>query len=53
MTVADWEERLKQAARSFTNNENTDTLGELRVAGYGYGHWQRELEKAKKREGAR
>jgi hypothetical protein len=53
MTVADWEERLKKAARSFTNDENTDTLAELRVAGYGYGHWQRELEKAKKREGTR
>jgi hypothetical protein len=42
---------LKAAARSFTTNENAHTLAELRVAGYGYGHWQRELEKAKKREG--
>jgi hypothetical protein len=53
MTVADWEERLKAAARSFTENENDDTIAELRVAGYGYGHWRDELNKAKKREGAR
>jgi hypothetical protein len=53
MTVADLEERLKKAARSFTNNDNTDTMAELRVASYGYRHWQRELEKAKKREGTR
>jgi hypothetical protein len=51
MTVADWEERLKKAARSFTTNENADTLAELRVAGYGYGHWRHELTKATKREG--
>ena len=50
MAVVDWEERLKVAARGFTNGENDETLRELRVAGYGFGHWQRELEKAKKRE---
>jgi hypothetical protein len=51
MAVVDWEERLKTAARGFSKNENDDTLSELRVAGYGFGHWQRELAKAKKREG--
>ncbi len=47
MAALDWEERLKSAARTFTADESVDTLSELKVAGY----WQRELEKAKKREG--
>ena len=51
MALVDWEEKLKVAARSFTTRENDDTHAELKVAGYGYGHWRKELEKAKKREG--
>jgi hypothetical protein len=50
MTLADWEEKLKVAARIFTADECAQTLTELRVASYGHGHWCKELEKAKKRE---
>ena len=52
MAAVDWEEKLKATARSFTKIENADTLTELKVASYGHGHWCRELEKAKKREGS-
>jgi len=50
MTLADWTERLKTAARAFAATANAETEEALQTAAYGYGYWREQLSKAVRRE---